>query len=86
MEMLEAYTTEYPEGDQIEIVKTRLFDINAEIGNWETVVDMWLGLSPETQNQIENLGSALDSFRLDNDRYPTTEEGLNALREKPGDL
>jgi general secretion pathway protein G len=36
--------------------------------------------------QIENLGSALDSFRLDNDRYPTTEEGLNALRENPGDL
>ncbi|MBW2217323.1 MAG: type II secretion system major pseudopilin GspG [Deltaproteobacteria bacterium] len=33
--------------------------------------------------QIENLGSALDSFRLDNDRYPTTVEGLNALREKP---
>jgi len=36
--------------------------------------------------QIEILGSALDTFRLDNDRYPTTEEGLNALREKPGGL
>ena len=36
--------------------------------------------------QIELLGSALDSFRLDNGRYPTTEEGLNALREKPSDL
>jgi general secretion pathway protein G len=33
--------------------------------------------------QIELLGSALDSFRLDIGRYPTTEEGLNALREKP---
>ena len=33
--------------------------------------------------QIELLGSALDSFRLDNGRYPTTDEGLNALREKP---
>jgi general secretion pathway protein G len=36
--------------------------------------------------QIELLGAALDDFRLDNGRYPTTEEGLKALREKPGDL
>ncbi len=36
--------------------------------------------------QIELLGAALDSFRLDNGRYPTTDEGLNALREKPQGL
>ena len=36
--------------------------------------------------QIELLGQALDEFRLDNGRYPTTEEGLKALREKPDDL
>lgn len=36
--------------------------------------------------QIELLGEALDSFRLDNGRYPTTEEGLNALRHKPAGL
>ncbi len=36
--------------------------------------------------QIELLGQALDEFRLDNGRYPTTEEGLQALREKPDDL
>lgn len=36
--------------------------------------------------QIELLGSALDTFRLDNGRYPTNEEGLNALREKPEEL
>jgi len=33
--------------------------------------------------QIELLGTALDTFRLDTGRYPTTEEGLKALREKP---
>jgi general secretion pathway protein G len=38
------------------------------------------------KTQIELLGAALDDFRLDNGRYPTTEEGLKALREKPGDL
>src|SRR4030043_1998076 len=33
--------------------------------------------------QIELFGTALDLFRLDVGRYPTTEEGLKALREKP---
>ena len=33
--------------------------------------------------QIELLGTALDTFRLDVGRYPTSEEGLKALREKP---
>ena len=33
--------------------------------------------------QIELFGTALDAFRLDTGRYPTSEEGLMALREKP---
>jgi general secretion pathway protein G len=33
--------------------------------------------------QIELFGTALDAFRLDVGRYPSTEEGLKALREKP---
>lgn len=33
--------------------------------------------------QIENLGAALDTFRLDIGRYPTSQEGLEALRERP---
>lgn len=33
--------------------------------------------------QIELFGTALDSFRLDVGRYPTTEEGLQALIERP---
>jgi general secretion pathway protein G len=33
--------------------------------------------------QIEMFGTALDTFRLDVGRYPTTDEGLKALREKP---
>lgn len=39
-----------------------------------------------TKTQIELFGSALDEFRLDNGRYPTTAEGLEALRTKPGGL
>lgn len=33
--------------------------------------------------QIELFGLALDGYRLDNDRYPTTEQGLGALRAVP---
>lgn len=33
--------------------------------------------------QIEMLGAALDAYRLDVGRYPTTEEGLTALMQRP---
>jgi general secretion pathway protein G len=36
--------------------------------------------------QIELLGTALDAYRLDVGRYPTTEQGLEALRNKPADV
>jgi general secretion pathway protein G len=34
--------------------------------------------------QIESFGVALDTFRLDVGRYPNTQEGLQALTQKPG--
>jgi general secretion pathway protein G len=36
--------------------------------------------------QIELFGTALDALRLDVGRYPTTEEALKALREKPSTM
>lgn len=35
------------------------------------------------RSQIEIFSLALDSYRLDNDTYPTTEQGLSALRSIP---
>lgn len=35
------------------------------------------------QLQIEELGAGLDLFHLEVGRYPTTEEGLTALSERP---
>ena len=35
--------------------------------------------------QIEGLGRAVDTYRLDTGRYPTTEQGLNALNVRPSD-
>lgn len=35
--------------------------------------------------QIEDLSAALDMYKLDVGRYPTTEQGLSALVENPSD-
>jgi general secretion pathway protein G len=39
--------------------------------------------SSTAKSQIEMLGAALDAYRLDNGSYPTTQQGLGALWEKP---
>ena len=36
--------------------------------------------------KIEDFGGTLDLFYLDNDRYPSTAEGLEALVQKPASL
>ena len=36
-----------------------------------------------TKTQIRGLETALDLYRLHNSKYPTTEQGLNALLKKP---
>lgn len=35
------------------------------------------------RTQIEAIARALESYRLDNGRYPSVELGLNALRQRP---
>jgi general secretion pathway protein G len=42
------------------------------------------GKQSAAKTQIEMLGQALDSFRLDVGRYPNTSEGLKALETDPG--
>ena len=39
-----------------------------------------------TRAQIDGLGKAIDQFRLDVGRYPTTEEGLKSLLVRPSNL
>jgi general secretion pathway protein G len=36
--------------------------------------------------QIEDLSQTLDMYKLDVGSYPTSEQGLNALIENPGDI
>jgi general secretion pathway protein G len=44
-----------------------------------------LGTAKDTaaRAQMEMLGASLDSYRLDNGRYPSTVQGLEALRTAP---
>lgn len=42
------------------------------------------GKQAAAKAQIELLGQALDQMRLDVGRYPTSQEGLNALSANPG--
>lgn len=42
--------------------------------------------SQAARAQVELLGTALDTFRLDTGRYPTSQEGLEALRTAPAGL
>ncbi len=44
------------------------------------------GKQSAAKAQIELLGQALDQLRLDIGRYPTTQEGLNALMVNPGGI
>ena len=38
------------------------------------------------RSQIQNFSTALGSYKLDTSQYPSTEQGLNGLRSRPGDL
>lgn len=40
----------------------------------------------KAKQDVRALSAALDLYRLDNFRYPTTEQGLDALRVKPTNL
>ena len=42
--------------------------------------------SSAAKSQMEMLSLALNAFRIDNDRFPTSEEGLDALRKQPAAL
>lgn len=40
----------------------------------------------KAQQDVRAISAALDLFKLDNFNYPTTDQGLVALTERPGDL
>jgi tetratricopeptide (TPR) repeat protein len=68
MDMLNAYLVKYPAGEKIDTVRTRLFEIEAEIKDWDAVVNSWNNLSPEVQSQIPMIETYfVANEKLDND-------------------
>lgn len=68
IDMLNAYLVKYPTGEKIGTVKTRLFEIDAEIKDWDAVVNSWNNLSPEVQSQIPMIETYfVANEKLDND-------------------
>lgn len=53
------------------------------------VVNVWPNLekahSAKAKQDIQTIRGALDMFKLDNYKYPTTEQGLKALVQQPND-
>ncbi len=78
--------------DQSGITLIELMVVMVIIALFATVVGQRLFRNVEKANQftakqqIAELEGLLDLFRLDVGRYPTTEEGLQALRVRPGTL
>lgn len=55
------------------------------------VVPKFVGRSEQARNtaaksDVASLGAALDRFEIENNRYPTTQEGLQSLIEAPSGL
>lgn len=51
LDELETYVADYPEGENIEQVNERLFEIYVETDNWEKAIESWQVLTPEVQNR-----------------------------------
>jgi tetratricopeptide (TPR) repeat protein len=56
---LETYLTRFPEGTQSAKAKKRLLALYVESENWEKAASLWETLTPEQQNDTENIESFL---------------------------
>jgi general secretion pathway protein G len=75
---LPTFTTAIPAGDEVdEGVQQHLEGTNAASDS--------AALVAHAKTDIKFIATALDLFRLDNLRYPATEEGLKALVKQPTD-
>ena len=59
-------------------------EVNKKILEQRKAREFWENITKEEMKEL--IGQALDQFRLDNGRYPTTEEGLEALFENKSNL
>ena len=68
LDELDTYVAKYPEGENIEQVQTRLFEIYLETDRWEDAIAKWNDLSPESQSGLQIIeGYFLANKKLKND-------------------
>jgi len=68
------------------LVVLAILGLIAAIAVPQTIGYLGRAKSKTASIQIDNLGAALDLFRLDVGRYPSDSEGLEALVNPPGDV
>ncbi|MFP3859802.1 MAG: hypothetical protein ACLFUW_03175 [Bacteroidales bacterium] len=68
MSALEEYYEKYPEGEEIDDVKVRLFETYVESENWKLAVDLWSDLKEEDRDNLDLLtGYLIANENLEND-------------------
>ncbi|MFP4018945.1 MAG: tetratricopeptide repeat protein [Bacteroidales bacterium] len=68
MSALEEYYEKYPEGEEIDDVKVRLFETYVESENWKLAVDLWSDLKEEVRDNLDLLtGYLIANENLEND-------------------
>src|SRR5262245_61631505 len=81
-----------PAGKQAGITLIELLVVMVIIALFATIVGTRVGRNVDkakhvaAKSQIAEYETALDQFKLDVGRYPSNEEGLQALRTRPGNI
>lgn len=55
LDELEEYVNKFPEGEKLEKVESRLFEVYVESENWENAISLWNKLSADEQEKIKLL-------------------------------
>ncbi len=68
IEALEGYHNNFPEGEKIDTINTRLFETYVESENWQKAADLWPDIENQAQSNINLLAGYLTvNKNLDND-------------------
>jgi len=54
---LEAYTTKYPQGSEIQAMRKQLFNAYLKSENWDSSYKLWTSIDPKDQNDAKMLNS-----------------------------
>jgi type II secretion system protein G len=82
--ILDLSRVEVPVRSSSSYLAQQISNVHQHLGNTSAAPDTQR-MIVRAEADIRNIETALDLYRLDNERYPTTAEGLRALVERPTD-